>query len=245
MPHAIQPMLATLVDELFEGDEGLFEIKWDGYRAVALVENGDLHSGYAYRIWPCTNPSGYALGTRESADGVDINRSFGRGGQTPESRAIITANRNRKFPLSLDLHEDTDADGFYCYEYGDGAIGRRVIDAVRASGFPIQDLARCDLGAPFERTELDDGVVRPMSESEIAAIGGLSYNLSLSRHAARCVLTFETPVKLPWEDLDVESGRVPGRFLLGKAFFVYWPAGYRPPFYPVRDIRLFSSHRSQ
>jgi hypothetical protein len=30
------------------------------------------------------------------------------------------------------------------------------------------------------------------------------------------------------EDLEVESGRVPERFLLGRAFFVYWPAGYRP-----------------
>jgi signal peptidase I len=30
------------------------------------------------------------------------------------------------------------------------------------------------------------------------------------------------------EDLKLESGRVPERFLLGKAFFVYWPAGYRP-----------------
>jgi hypothetical protein len=30
------------------------------------------------------------------------------------------------------------------------------------------------------------------------------------------------------ENLYVESGRVPERFLLGKAFFVYWPAGYRP-----------------
>lgn len=30
------------------------------------------------------------------------------------------------------------------------------------------------------------------------------------------------------ENLFVESGRVPQRFMLGKAFFVYWPAGYRP-----------------
>ena len=30
------------------------------------------------------------------------------------------------------------------------------------------------------------------------------------------------------EDLEVQPGRVPDRFLLGKAFFVYWPAGYRP-----------------
>jgi signal peptidase I len=36
------------------------------------------------------------------------------------------------------------------------------------------------------------------------------------------------PIKLPDEDLDVPGGRVPGRFLLGRAFFVYWPAGFRP-----------------
>ncbi len=36
------------------------------------------------------------------------------------------------------------------------------------------------------------------------------------------------PINLPGENLFVESGRVPGRFMLGKAFFVYWPAGYSP-----------------
>lgn len=35
------------------------------------------------------------------------------------------------------------------------------------------------------------------------------------------------PVNLPHEDYEVGAGRVPGRFMLGKAFFVYWPAGYR------------------
>jgi len=35
-------------------------------------------------------------------------------------------------------------------------------------------------------------------------------------------------VDLDEEDLHADAGRVPGRFLLGKAFFVYWPAGYRP-----------------
>jgi signal peptidase I len=38
------------------------------------------------------------------------------------------------------------------------------------------------------------------------------------------------PVDLPHEgNYYVSPGKVPGRFLLGKAFFVYWPAGYRPP----------------
>jgi signal peptidase I len=39
---------------------------------------------------------------------------------------------------------------------------------------------------------------------------------------------WDTPINLPHENLFVDSGRVPGRFLLGKAFFVYWPAGFRP-----------------
>ena len=40
MPRQIHPMLATLVDEPFDDDEWLFEIKWDGFRAIALVEDG-------------------------------------------------------------------------------------------------------------------------------------------------------------------------------------------------------------
>jgi len=33
-------MLATSIDEPFDGAEWLFEIKWDGYRSVAFIENG-------------------------------------------------------------------------------------------------------------------------------------------------------------------------------------------------------------
>ena len=42
MPRAIHPMLATLVDEPFDDDKWLFEIKWDGYRSIAFLnETGD------------------------------------------------------------------------------------------------------------------------------------------------------------------------------------------------------------
>jgi bifunctional non-homologous end joining protein LigD len=42
MPTAIHPMLATSVDEPFDSPDWLFEIKWDGYRAIAFLENGKL-----------------------------------------------------------------------------------------------------------------------------------------------------------------------------------------------------------
>ena len=40
MPTKIHPMLAESVDDPFDGNDWLFEIKWDGYRAVAFIENG-------------------------------------------------------------------------------------------------------------------------------------------------------------------------------------------------------------
>lgn len=39
MPRNITPMLATLVDEPFDRANWFFEIKWDGYRAVAYCED--------------------------------------------------------------------------------------------------------------------------------------------------------------------------------------------------------------
>ncbi|MGO9649062.1 MAG: non-homologous end-joining DNA ligase [Terriglobales bacterium] len=42
MPAAITPMLATPVEKPFDDPEWLFEIKWDGYRAVAFIENGKV-----------------------------------------------------------------------------------------------------------------------------------------------------------------------------------------------------------
>src|SRR3989339_2056284 len=42
MPHKIKPMLATLVKEPFDHPDWVFEVKWDGYRAVAEIRDGEV-----------------------------------------------------------------------------------------------------------------------------------------------------------------------------------------------------------
>ena len=42
MPSRVEPMLATLAGQPFSDPNWLFEIKWDGVRALARIENGDL-----------------------------------------------------------------------------------------------------------------------------------------------------------------------------------------------------------
>src|SRR6187200_680527 len=41
-PKTVRPMLATLVDQPFDERGWLYEIKWDGYRAVAMINKGKV-----------------------------------------------------------------------------------------------------------------------------------------------------------------------------------------------------------
>ncbi len=175
---------------------------------LSLVRDGLLDPSFAYRIWPCTNPSGYLAGTRANAEGDDINRSFRRGGTTPEARAIVTANRDRTFELSFDLHEDYEASGFYCYEPMrdgiDNGFGREVVRAIAEVGLPIQDLDDAfDLGYPPEahhiRT-LEPGRCVPDYAAEHAFFDHLPYSIYMLRRSARCALTLESPRSLPWHE---------------------------------------------
>lgn len=135
---------------------------------LELVEGRMLDERFAYRIWPCTNPTGFDARARASVDGVDVNRTFGRGGSSPEAKAIVMANRDRKFALAIDLHEDDEARAFYCYEYGERELGKAIA-------------ASC---------------LRPDPVAEAESIGGLSLSLLLRRGAASHVLTFESPASL-------------------------------------------------
>jgi bifunctional non-homologous end joining protein LigD len=42
MPTVIHPMLATPVEKAFDDPAWLFEIKWDGYRAVSFIQDGNV-----------------------------------------------------------------------------------------------------------------------------------------------------------------------------------------------------------
>ncbi len=42
MPRGIKPMLATLIREPFDHPDWIFEVKWDGYRAIAEIRDGEV-----------------------------------------------------------------------------------------------------------------------------------------------------------------------------------------------------------
>ena len=169
---------------------------------LELVETGALDTRLRYRLWPCLNPTGFDARTRQSVDGIDINRTFGEAGGSPEARTVLAENRGQTFILSLDLHEDCDASGFYCYEYGGSTIGRSVVAAFDARGFPIDPIdGRFDLAGPLngEQSDRERGRVIADPCVEATLLGGLSYSLALAGGSARHALTFETPSSATWK----------------------------------------------
>ena len=60
IPATLEPMLATLVDKPFAEDGWLYEIKWDGYRAVAFINKGSVEiksrnsKSFADKFYPVT-----------------------------------------------------------------------------------------------------------------------------------------------------------------------------------------------
>ncbi|HSU66436.1 MAG TPA: non-homologous end-joining DNA ligase, partial [Tepidisphaeraceae bacterium] len=43
MPTSVEPMKAMIADRVPRGDEWLYEIKWDGVRAIAFIDNEEVH----------------------------------------------------------------------------------------------------------------------------------------------------------------------------------------------------------
>ncbi len=177
---------------------------------LSIVRDGLLDPRFAYRIWPCLNPSGYVAGTRANAEGQDVNRSFSRGGTTPEARAVLTANRDRRFILTLDMHEDFEAEGCYVYEPLRPGFAPKfsplILRALDDAGIGAEELDEdFDLGLPsgFDAGAMyvvERGAVIVDYEAEVRAFEGLPGSLASMYRGTPAALTFETPRPRSWEE---------------------------------------------
>ncbi len=98
-------------------------------------DNTALLNKFSFLIIPCINPYGYVHNTRETVDGIDINRAFETEG-VAEVTIIKKVLDKTQFSLAIDFHEDYDATGFYLYEgkRDEKYMGPRLVTAAKAVG---------------------------------------------------------------------------------------------------------------
>lgn len=189
-------------------------------RLVELLVDSDLHNRfhrfpfplneYNWLISPCDNPYGYERDIRENAAGLDLNRMFETPTQYPET-AFIAESLQRKqcvhlqntrgnnsirkrgrIELALDLHEDSDSNGFYLWERRTSQcfpIGNAIVKNV-------EELCVINREPLIENHHNENGVVTLLDQ---VTTKGWTRGRYLAEHVNTRCLILETPTHLDWE----------------------------------------------
>jgi len=123
MPRGIRPMLATAFREPFDRPGWIFEVKWDGYRAVAEVRGGDV--------------------VLYSRNGISFNRRY-----APVTEALRTFGLDAVLDGEIVVVDDRGLPDFQALQHYQGPSGGRVLYYV----FDLPYFRGHDLtGLPLER----------------------------------------------------------------------------------------------
>lgn len=124
---------------------------------LQLLQENHWPKDAAIWLCPCLNLTGFPLNRRENVEGIDLNRDY-RHLQTAEVRTHVGwLEQQPTFDVTLCLHEDWEAKGFYVYEQNPdkrASFADKIIEGV-ARVCPIDRSEEID-GWPAQ-----NGVIRP------------------------------------------------------------------------------------
>lgn len=156
-----------------------------------LIEENDWPRWIDFWVVPCLNPGGYRLNTREDANGIDLNREY-RNPRAAAVRAHIGwLERQPRFDLTVVLHEDWEANGFYIYELNPEnrpSLAEPVIEAMRGV-CPIETASQVD------GWDCRAGIIRPAEPPEKREQWAEALYLITHKSPQSC--TLETPSDFP------------------------------------------------
>ena len=144
-------------------------------------------------LWlcPCLNPTGFAQNRRANANGQDLNRQYLHL-EAAETRAHIAwLERQPGFDLTLCLHEDWEAHGFYLYELNPDnrpSLAEPIIEAVRT-------VCPVDPSELIEERPARGGIIRPSVDPRSRPQWPESF--WLLTHKTRQSYTLEAPSDFP------------------------------------------------
>lgn len=168
---------------------------------IRFVENfaaeAEKYPGTAFEIIPLVNPWGWTNKRRLTQQGYDINRDFASF-SSPEARLLRDFLDANEFDAAIEHHEDSSAPGFYLYQIANKRtdLCRGVVDALRATGFPIEQ----DTTMVIFKTR--DGVLyTPLWALHLARLGkALSLGNYIRLTECEAVFLFESPSSRPLEE---------------------------------------------
>ncbi|HSI86163.1 MAG TPA: M14 family metallocarboxypeptidase, partial [Candidatus Methylacidiphilales bacterium] len=163
------------------------------YAMLELLEDPTVFQGLNVALFPMINPDGHAVGKRENANGIDVNRDYFRLAST-EARGHVEALKTLPaFDAYLCLHEDYEARGAYVFELNLKERQSPTLDLVMAMSQHIP----IELAATIDDFPALQGVILRTDAHRHQMREDWPEALYLSYHHADMGYTTETPSMLP------------------------------------------------
>ncbi|HLM34872.1 MAG TPA: non-homologous end-joining DNA ligase, partial [Gaiellaceae bacterium] len=127
-PETYRPMMATLEERVPRGEGWLFEVKWDGYRALAYVRGGESRL--------------------VSRNGNDLTQRF-----EPVAKAIVKATKSPHAVLDGEICalDEQGRASFSAMQQGSGPLVFYAFDLLELDGEPLVDLPLAERRSRLEQ----------------------------------------------------------------------------------------------
>ena len=161
---------------------------------LKLLKNDFFSDDYNWVICPAMNPYGLSKATRRNKEGFDLNRQYRNTTEPEIDNHINWLEKFTQFNLTISMHEDHEADGFYLYERHsrDEVPEAKVILKEVSKVIPIKDEYQVD------GEHVVNGVIH--SEKFEEKKKHWTELLWLNHNYKECLhYTFESPSKFPLE----------------------------------------------
>ena len=156
-----------------------------------LVAENLWPAGLNLWLCPCLNPAGFPLNRRENAQGIDLNRQYLHL-DSPETRAHVAwLERQPPFDVTLCLHEDWEARGFYLYELNLDNRPPNAAEVIRR----VSEVCPIDPSELIESRPATGGVIRPSVDPRSRPEWPEAF--WLLTHKTRHCYTLEAPSDFP------------------------------------------------
>lgn len=144
-------------------------------------------------LWlcPCLNRAGFVLNRRENADGIDLNRDYRHGNAGEVQAHMAWLKKQPSFDVTLCLHEDWEAGGFYIYEVNPDGLPSLAEEIVRE----VSRICPVETANHVDGWEIQSGIIRPQRDPMQRAEWPETIFLILNK--TRLGYTFEAPSDFP------------------------------------------------
>jgi murein peptide amidase A len=149
---------------------GIHGDEQEGCYAVAqflqlLESRPELATGYGLSFYPICNPTAFEDRTRQTRDGVDLNREFWRGSQAAEVKLLEEELRSQRFDGLIALHSDDTSEGLYGFVRGATLTEHLLRPALAAA----EELLPINQNPLIDGFHARDGLIRDCYEGVLSA----------------------------------------------------------------------------